>query len=149
MKLILNIYLLLTFSLIAMADPNLEVEGDKTIVQYAACLRSGGHLSSIDHKIYNLCIGGTYDGYIVGEKVVCQIEAEKAILGLVKGLGQDVKVEYSLKVESLSETENNVSTFQVKLIGEKFISPETIKTWTIVLWDGGDGCMFKSIKLGM
>lgn len=81
---------------------------------------------------------------ILASSEVCKNDAGNAVLGLVRGLGQEV----SLESVVLKSTKKNAETYTVKLAPQRYhSSPETNKKWEITLYDVGDGCMFKSLSL--
>ncbi len=79
----------------------------------------------------------------MAEKGVCQKEAGKVAKGIAAALGQKTFLEEIVLLDS----RGNLETFNVKLKGDGFSSPETTKYWLIRLYDGGDGCMFHSVSL--
>ena len=79
----------------------------------------------------------------MAEKGVCHKEAGKVAKGIASALGQKTFIEQVILLDS----RGNLETYNVKLQGDGFSSPETNKYWLIRLYDGGDGCMFHSVSL--
>jgi hypothetical protein len=77
----------------------------------------------------------------------CEEAAVKAVVGFVKGLGQDVSVKKVELISSYAKDEIANETYAVNLKGNGFVSQETEGTWIIKLNDLGDGCSYSSLKL--
>lgn len=83
-----------------------------------------------------------------GDKPFCADPAADAVLGLVKGLGQDVAIENVIWANSRYEKNGaTTDTFEIKLKGNGFTSRETNGIWIVKLNDLGSGCGFESIAL--
>ncbi len=81
------------------------------------------------------------------DSVACEQYAKDAVVGLVKGLGQDVAVQSIKLTDSSAKDGVSQETYQVKLEGKGFTSAETYGVWTIQLNDLGSGCNFSSLSL--
>lgn len=75
----------------------------------------------------------------------CQTQAGEAVVGAVKGLGQEV----TLETIQLMFVKGNHETYKVKLKGNGFSSAETNSEITVKVWDMGDGCGLDSIEMPM
>lgn len=78
---------------------------------------------------------------------VCKQQAIDAVVGMVKGLGQDVVYDDFAFIESTSDGAAAYEVLEVKVKGNGFSSAETNGTWEIQLYDLGSGCAFKSLTL--